>query len=190
MFRFVKRGAFRPLCFHAQKSQALLRLRTRAFHHLQLSWSVRLVGNGARTQRFCPRSQRSASQVRFCFGGLRGEPEHVHLLIGEPKSGDPSTVIHSLKLRVSKRMRRRARETSAGQRCFRFADTPGIPRFWQPRFYDFNVWSAKKRREKLEYMHRNPVTRGLVKDPKDWAWSSYASFSERGMPLLAVDFVH
>ena len=49
---------------------------------------------------------------------------------------------------------------------------------------------AKKRREKLEYMHRNPVTRGLVKDPKDWAWSSYASFSERGMPLLAVDFVH
>ena len=87
-------------------------------------------------------------------------------------------------------MRRRARETSAGQRCFRFADTPGIPRFWQPRFYDFNVWSAKKRREKLEYMHRNPVTRGLVKDPKNWVWSSYASFSERGMALLAVDFVH
>ena len=65
----------------------------------------------------------------FALVGYVVMPEHVHLLIGEPKSGDPSTVIHSLKLRVSKRMRRRARETSAGQRCFRFADTPGIPAF-------------------------------------------------------------
>ena len=35
--------------------------------------------------------------------------------------------------------------------------------FWQRRFYDFNVWSAKKVREKLEYMHANPVKRGLVR---------------------------
>ena len=34
--------------------------------------------------------------------------------------------------------------------------------FWQARFYDFNVWSTKKRVEKLRYMHRNPVKRGLV----------------------------
>jgi len=108
----------------------------------------------------------------FALVGYVVMPEHIHLLMGEPKSGDPSTVIQSLKLRVSKRM-----------------SLPGIPRFWQPRFYDFNVWSAKKRREKLEYMHRNPVTRGLVRDPKDWVWSSYASYSGRGMPLLAVDFV-
>jgi len=31
--------------------------------------------------------------------------------------------------------------------------------FWQRRFYDFNVYSAGKLREKLEYMHANPVTR-------------------------------
>jgi hypothetical protein len=37
----------------------------------------------------------------------------------------------------------------------------------QRRFYDFNVWSAKKVREKLEYMHRNPVKRKLVSHPKD-----------------------
>jgi len=63
------------------------------------------------------------------------------------------------------------------------------PRFWQARFYDFNVYSAKKRREKLEYMHHNPVTRRLVEDPKDWIWSSYASYSRRGTPLLEIDFV-
>jgi hypothetical protein len=45
--------------------------------------------------------------------------------------------------------------------------------FWQRRFYDFNVWSTKKRIEKLNYMHRNPAKRGLVAEPGLWAWSSY-----------------
>ncbi|HYK38366.1 hypothetical protein [Alloacidobacterium sp.] len=31
--------------------------------------------------------------------------------------------------------------------------------FWQARYYDFNVYTEKKRIEKLRYMHRNPVTR-------------------------------
>ena len=45
--------------------------------------------------------------------------------------------------------------------------------FWQSRFYDFNVWTTKKRVEKLRYMHRNPVKRGLVESPEEWQWSSY-----------------
>jgi hypothetical protein len=41
--------------------------------------------------------------------------------------------------------------------------TPVHPdRFWQARFYDFNVWTKRKRIEKLRYIHRNPVERGLV----------------------------
>ena len=132
-------------------------------------------------------------EVRVKFGlalvGYVVMPEHVHLLIGEPKLGNPSTVIHSLKLRVSKRMRRRRGKTAAAQRSFPFHGFTA-PRFWQPRFYDFNVYSAKKRREKLEYMHRNPVTRRLVEDPKDWVWSSYASYSGRGTPLVDIDFAN
>ena len=60
--------------------------------------------------------------------------------------------------------------------------------FWHGRFYDFNVWSSKKRIEKLEYMHRNPVTRKLVEHPKDWPWSSYAAYAERGLRLVPIDF--
>jgi putative transposase len=128
-------------------------------------------------------------QARYHFPlvGYVVMPEHVHLLIAEPKRGDPSGVVHSLKLRVSKRMRRRGCEMSGSQRSFAFH--PPATRFWQPRFYDFNVWSAKKRQEKLDYMHRNPVTRRLVTDPKDWLWSSYPSYSARGTPLIAIDFV-
>ena len=36
------------------------------------------------------------------------------------------------------------------------------PHVWQRRFYDFNIWSQRKRVEKLRYMHRNPVKDGLV----------------------------
>ena len=46
-------------------------------------------------------------------------------------------------------------------------------RRWQRRFYDFNVWSERKIREKLDYMHNNPVERRLVERPGDWPWSSW-----------------
>ena len=74
---------------------------------------------------------------------------------------------------------------------------PELPRFWQRRFYDFNVWSHKKRREKLDYMHSNPVKRGLVRRPQDWPWSSYAFYAGEdptlrkakggAPPLLRID---
>jgi putative transposase len=48
-------------------------------------------------------------------------------------------------------------------------------RLSQARFYDFNVWTTKKRVEKLRYMHRNPVKRGLADSPEEWRWSSYRS---------------
>jgi REP element-mobilizing transposase RayT len=39
---------------------------------------------------------------------------------------------------------------------------------WQHRFYDFVVHTEKKRIEKLRYIHRNPVKRGLVLEPDQW----------------------
>ncbi len=49
----------------------------------------------------------------------------------------------------------------------------GLRSFWQVRYYDFPVWSEQKRVEKLRYIHRNPVRRGLVSHPEDWEWSSF-----------------
>jgi hypothetical protein len=44
------------------------------------------------------------------------------------------------------------------------------------RYYDFNVWSERKFVEKLRYIHRNPVVRGLVERPEDWQWSSFRHY--------------
>jgi len=57
---------------------------------------------------------------------------------------------------------------------------------WQHRFYDFVVFTEKKRAEKLRYMHRNPVVRGLVLAPEEWNWSSYRHYAlgEQGPVLV------
>jgi putative transposase len=49
--------------------------------------------------------------------------------------------------------------------------------FWQARYYDFNVYTGRKRIEKLRYMHRNPVKRGLIASPEDWQWSSFRHYA-------------
>jgi putative transposase len=60
---------------------------------------------------------------------------------------------------------------------------------WQKRFYDFNIWTGRKRVEKLRYMHGNPVKRGLVVSPELWRWSSYRSYAfGEGGPVVVDDW--
>jgi putative transposase len=80
-------------------------------------------------------------------------PEHVHLLVSEPERSKLAVALQMLKQNVSR--------------------NAGGGRFWQVRYYDFLVWTSKKHIERLKYMHRNPVKRGLVKSPEDWKWSSF-----------------
>ena len=122
--------------------------------------------------------------MRFEFGlvGYVVMPEHVHLLMSEPAKGTVSTALQMLKQRVSRVLRKKP-QAKAGQLKLFAIDAPAL---WQRRFYDFNVWSEKKLKEKLDYMHRNPVERRLVKHPKDWPWSSW-SFCAKGEGLIRID---
>jgi putative transposase len=122
--------------------------------------------------------------VRCRFGfrliGYVVMPEHVHLLLSESQPANPSKILQTLKQNMSRTMTLKSSSTELAARS--------AP-FWQRRFHDFNVWSAAKVREKLKYMHHNPVERGLVQSPKDWPWSSW-SYYELGEPgLIAIDAV-
>ena len=96
-------------------------------------------------------------RYHFVILGYIVMPEHVHLLVGEPKNAPLSKAIQALKLSVAVQRSQRP--------------------FWQARYYDFNVFTNAKRVEKLKYMHRNPVARGLVAEPDAWAWSSFRHYS-------------
>ncbi len=106
---------------------------------------------------------------QFLVVGYVVMPEHVHLMISEPPNLSYSEALKALKQRVSRDLRASTRT---------FAEPPknsqvALDRFWQFRFHDFNVHSSRKRREKLNYMHANPVNRGLVTSQADWPWSSH-----------------
>ena len=97
-------------------------------------------------------------------------PEHVHLLLGEPLVSSLSVALQVLKQKTSRRLKR-------------IGDT----RFWQRRYYDFNVYSELKRVEKLRYMHRNPVRRGLVAKPEDGPWSSFVHYATGATGTVEIE---
>jgi len=116
--------------------------------------------------------EQTRERYRFVVVGYVVMPEHIHLLITEPEIGTPSTVMQVVKQRTARALLPMKKRADARQRRL-FADAILRKPFWQARFYDFNVWTTKKRVEKLRYMHRNPVKRGLVSVPEEWRWSSY-----------------
>jgi putative transposase len=118
--------------------------------------------------------EQTREKYRFVVVGYVVMPEHIHLLITEPEVSDPSTVMQVLKQRTAQALLSNRRRKDPRQRQL-FSGQPQRA-FWQARFYDFNVWSTKKRVEKLRYMHRNPVKRGLVESPEQWRWSSYRHY--------------
>ncbi len=114
--------------------------------------------------------------------------EHVHLLLSEPKKGTPSKVLQVLKQKVSRALRGRGTNSVPGQLSLAFPRRAGdSTAFWQRRFYDFNVWSEKKLKEKLEYMHANAVSRKLVVHPKEWPWSSWSYYAKGEKGLIRID---
>ena len=44
--------------------------------------------------------------------------------------------------------------------------------------YDRNIWTVSELREKIEYIHANPVRHGLVAHPREWQWSSWRAWDE------------
>lgn len=129
-----------------------------------------------------------SQRYQFVIVGYVVMPEHFHLLISEPERWNPSVVVQALKLGVVHRLYPTSAKTRQKRGTLELFDNSRPKHFWQHRFYDFNVWSARKHREKLRYIHRNPVKRGLVESPEQWKWSSFRAYAygELG-PVLVND---
>ncbi|HEU4636716.1 MAG TPA: transposase [Edaphobacter sp.] len=142
-------------------------------HFITFSCYQRLpcLGNPAARDQFVQSLEKIRTRYDFLVHGYVVVPEHVHLLVSEPNEATLATAIQALKLSVSVQQ--------------------GRTRFWQKRYYDFNVYTEDKRVEKLRDIHRNPVTRGLVAKPEDWKWSSfrYWKTAEGGTVTIGTDLI-
>jgi len=114
--------------------------------------------------------ERVREHYDLCVYGYVVMPEHVHLLVSEPEHSNLAQAIKSLKQGVARKLALRAPDS-----------------FWQARYYDFNVWSERKFVEKLRYIHRNPVNRGLVTRPEDWPWSSFRHYATGETVVVEIE---
>jgi putative transposase len=120
-------------------------------------------------------------------------PEHIHLLVSEPEhvkldegapfkacpepvegpalglGGDVCSLSHPMPYRLADALK------SLKQSVSRQLITRD--HFWQKRYYDFNIRNHSQFLEKIRYIHRNPVKRGLCERPEDWEWSSFRHYA-------------
>lgn len=104
-------------------------------------------------------------------------PEHVHLLVS-PTTENPqidrllaaikrpcsAAVKRDLIQEQSRLLDRLTIRERPGKMCFRFwQEGPG---------YDRNLQTGKAVVESIDYIHQNPVLRGLCREPSQWTWSS------------------
>ena len=113
-------------------------------------------------------------------------PDHVHAIVWFPQAGQLSVFMQQWKRLSSHHIGRWMREELTG-----YADRirPDDP-FWQAKYYSFNLFNDEKIRDKLTYMHENPVRAGLVARPCDWRFSSARWYEERrrvGVPIRWIE---
>ena len=118
-------------------------------------------------------------------------PEHVHLLLLPHEGATMGAILRALKQPV-------AQHASCWVRHHAPESLPLIQdrqpsgrlmyRFWQPGpGYDRNMWSPKELREKVDYIHANPIRRKLVDRPGDWLSSSYRAWETGEDVPVALD---
>jgi len=131
---------------------------------------MQLLGSAHARDVFERELERVRKWYGICVVGYVAMPEHVHLLIGEPERNELSIAIQMLKQITSRKLRPK-----------------NLPHFWQVRYYGFPVWTEKKRIEKLRYVHRNPVRRGLVRRPEGWRWSSFVHYATGAEAAVEIE---
>jgi putative transposase len=111
-------------------------------------------------------------------------PDHFHLIVN-PQDGDIQGFTAALKSLTSKRII----EITGGLRFLR--RQPGkdgsIHQVWQESFKALPLWSLWMIRQKINYIHANPLRAGLVSSAQDYLWSSFRAFYLGSDEPLPVD---
>jgi putative transposase len=147
-----------------------------------------LLHNDAIKNAFVEQLCLTRNRLRFALNAWVVMPDHVHLLlVPDPPTVTVTAILTALKRPFAARVLQRWRELDAPI-LTKIVDASGLERFWQPGGgYDRNIDSDAEFFEKVQYIHNNPVMRGLVASPVDWPWSSARWYSGRREGTLALD---
>ena len=112
--------------------------------------------------------ERTRRRYRFLVYAYVIMPEHVHLVVSEPEKGLLATSMQALKVSF-----------------IRTSEFKGT--FWQKRYYDHNIRDYKSFTNKLRYIHRNPVKRGLCRTAMNWNWSSFRHYATAEIGIVEIE---
>ncbi|MBI5570083.1 MAG: transposase [Desulfomonile tiedjei] len=138
---------------------------------------------------------RAMQRHRYSLIAFVYMPEHVHLLVFPRDSASPvHQLLNAIKRPFSYRVKRfltEIRSPLLQQLTVRQRPDVETFRFWQEGpGYDRNLVTLETAWAAAEYIHLNPVRRGLVESELDWPWSSARHYSgatgerNRGLPLI------
>jgi len=149
------------------------------FHELTFSCyhQLPLLSNDVWRELFCRSVDRAIAGHNFRLAAFVLMPEHVHLLVYplDPEPDIPG-LLSGIKRPFSVQIKRILQDAKSPLlRKLTIRERPGVMmfRYWQEGpGYDRNLQTPEAVLAAIEYIHNNPVKRGLVARQTDWKWSS------------------
>jgi putative transposase len=140
---------------------------------------------------FCEALDAARSKFAYQLWAYVIMPEHIHVLVYPGDASEQmSAFLQALKEPVARKAIRHL-QNQAPEWLERVTVQEGRRerhRFWQPGGgYDRNITSSEALRAMIDYLHANPVRRGLVARAEDWEWSSARWFAGLRPVKLEMD---
>jgi putative transposase len=117
-------------------------------------------------------------------------PEHYHVIVD---LGQPDTLhnwLADVQRHTSNQLSRWLRETARPAHLLvyqRHADKGASLAVWTEQARAVGILTSSVLKAKIDYLHRNPVRRGLVDDPGEWSWSSWRNYYLDDDSVFSVD---
>lgn len=58
---------------------------------------------------------------------------------------------------------------------------------WQDSYWEKEIFTERFLRQKLNYIHRNPIRAGMMDDPSEYPYSSYRNYVDEDDSLIEID---
>lgn len=133
------------------------------------------------------RAEKGLELYCYCF-----IPSHVHFIFRSSKN-EPSELLRDFKRHTSKKVieviENNPQESRKEwllwmfERAGKKNATTSKYQFWQHHNKPIELWSEKVIKQKINYIHNNPVMSGFVLNPEDWKYSSARNYYDDNTAL-------
>ncbi len=117
-------------------------------------------------------------------------PEHYHVVIEFLQPDDLHGWLHDVQLHTANEIAKWLKKTASAEELAvyaRHANGKAKLAIWKEQARAVGMVSEAALRTKIEYIHKNPVSRKLVDEPSQWLWSSWRNYCLGDDSVLRID---